>query len=197
MKNRLSFLILIPLIIGPSQPDSAYTELSLAAGRGQYAYADCSEHYPVSFVDAGVKIEQNFQSPWRMGLSLSVIRRQNSTIVFGYPDLAYDSKYFSLGTTGLRVGPEDVLYIEASIADQVPVFSGKGLGRWGVGGYISNWDTHLWIGQNAGPYDRPGLAGQIDFPLATNHYLFLNGRVGKSRSITEYGLSTGLRIVMP
>jgi hypothetical protein len=194
MKNRLSFLILIPLALGSSQPDSAYTELSLGAGRGQYAHINCSE---VSFVDAGVRVVHNFQSPWRIGLSISVIRRQNSTTAFAFPDLAYDSKYFSLGTTGLRVGPKDLLYIEVSFADQVPTFSGKGLAHWGVGGYISSWDTQLWLGQNAGPYDQPGLAGQIDFPIATNYYLFFNGRTGKSHSITEYGVSTGLRIVMP
>jgi len=96
-----------------------------------------------------------------------------------YPDLALDFRYFSLGTTGLRLGSEDDIYGEVSILDQVPVYSGKGLARIGVGLKAAE-DTHVWIGLNTLPYYATGVAGQSIFQCPRIVSLFINGRYGNT-----------------
>ena len=186
-------IILAPYLIGMSPADSSFNEYALGVGSGQYASYDCSGNpHTNSLVDVGFKASHKFESHFRTGASLSVYSINGTIYCFGYPDLAFDAKYFSIGTTGIRLGSEDILYGELSFFDQVPYFSGKGCARIGVGMNVYE-NTHLWIGKNTIPYDRPAWAGQIEFPISSGQFLFFNGRYGLSTDIPEYGFSIGTK----
>jgi hypothetical protein len=188
-----SVIILAPYFIGMSPADSSYTEYTLGAGSGQYASYDCSgRSYTNSLLDVGFKVSHKYKSHFRAGASLSVYSMNGAIHCIGYPDLAFDAKYFSFGTTGIRLGSEDIIYGELSFLDQVPYFTGKGCARIGVGMNVYE-NTHLWIGRSAIPYDRPAWAGQIEFPISSGQFLFFNGRYGLSTNIPEYGLSVGTK----
>ena len=190
----LYFLLLAPYLVGWTPADSSYDEYSFGVGTGQYASHDCAGNaHSNSFGDVGGKITHKFEAPFRVGLSTSIVSNDVKTTVIPYPDLALDLKYFSLGTTGLRVGLENETYGEVSFLDQVPLFSGKGGFRIGMGLKATE-NTRLWLGVNSFPYKAKGLVGQIDFPLSANHFLFINGRYGESRGVPEYGFSVGTRI---
>jgi hypothetical protein len=192
--KMLSFLILAPYIFGSSPADSSFAEYAFGIGGGQYATYDCSgQAHPNSIVDVGVKVTHKFESPFRIGLGVSVFSLNGKTSAIPYPDLALDFKYFSLGTTGIRVGVEGGPYGEISVLDQVPFFSGKGCIRMGVGMKTSEY-TRLWLGVNTFPYNKNALAGQFDFPITNNQFLFFNGRYGESDGVPEYGFSVGTRI---
>jgi len=192
----LSVLILAPYIAGPSPADSSFSEYSFGAGGGQYATYDCSgQAHPNSIADIGVKVTHKFEAPFRIGASASVVSFNGRTNVIPYPDLAFDFKYFSLGTTGIRVGSEDGYYAELSAFDQVPLFTGKGFLRAGAG-MRPGANTRLWLGVNTFPYHKTAFAGQLDFPITNNQFLFFNGRFGESGGVHEYGFSFGTRIRM-
>jgi hypothetical protein len=192
--DKLSFLFLTPYIVGWSSADSSFSEYSVGLGGGQYASYDCAGNaHANSFADAGVKLTHKFEAPFRVGVSTSVIPHDGQSGFIAYPDLALDFKYFSLGTTGLRLGAADDIYGEVSILDQVPFCSGKGFVRAGVGMRAAE-DMHLWLGVNTYPYYASGLAGQVDLPLSSNQFMFINGRYGGSGGVTEYGFSIGTRI---
>jgi hypothetical protein len=192
--KKLSFLILVPYIVGSAPADSSFDEYAFGIGGGQYATYDCSgQAHPNSLVDAGVKVTHKFEAPFRVGLAASVGSLNGKTGVMPYPDLALDFKYFSLGTTGIRIGLEDGPYGEFSCLDQVPFFSGKGCFRLGMGLKPTE-NTRLWVGVNSLPYRNTGMAGQLDFPVSSNQFLFINGRYGESGGVPEYGISLGTRI---
>ena len=192
--EKLSFLILTPYIVGWDSPDSAFTEYSMGLGGGQYATYDCSGNvHSNSFADAGMKVTHKFEAPFRVGLSASLIPNGGQPAFFAYPDLALDFKYFSLGTTGLRLGAEDDLYGEISFLDQIPYSSGRGFVRAGVGMRAAE-GTSVWLGVNTMPYNSPGLAGQVDFPISSAQSMFINGRYGESGGVSEYGFSVGTRL---
>jgi hypothetical protein len=189
----LSFLFLAPYLVGWSPADTSFDEYSVGLGGGQYTYQDCSgKAHSNSFSDAGVKVTHKFAAPFRVGVSASLITNNGNTVLFPYPDLALDFRYISLGTTGLRIGLEDGTYGEVSFLDQVPYFSGKGFARIGMGVKVKE-NTRVWLGLNSYPYLGSGIAGQVDVPLFTNHFLFINGRYGESGGLSEYGLSAGVR----
>ena len=192
LKN-LSFILLIPYIFSVAPPDSSFTEFALGLGTGQYAAHDCSGPHPKTFTDVGFKMTHKFEGPFRVGLIVNPIFSGSRGGVIPYPDLALDWKYFSLGTTGVRVGRLDDIYGELAIGDQVPAFSGRGFVRYGVGWTVADWDTRFWLGQNELPYSQ-GWAGQVDFPVGPGKYVFVNGRLGNYAGIQEYGISIGLRI---
>jgi hypothetical protein len=191
-----SFLILAPYIVGMTPADSTYDEYSFGAGGGQYAEQDCSGIHKNSIVDIGIKATHKYESPFRTGINASIYSVNGKLRVMAWPDLAFDKKYFSIGTTGIRLGPEDILYGEFSFLDQVPLCTGKGCFRTGFGMRLAD-DTRLWIGKNIIPYNRDGWAGQLEFPLTSTQYLFVNGRYGESYNIPEYGFSIGTRIRLP
>ena len=192
--QTLPFLILTPYILGSSPADSSFDEYSFGVGGGQYASYDCAGvAHPNSFGDAGVKFTHKFEGPFRIGLAVSGISANGNSGGIPYPDLALDYKYFSVGTTGVRVGSEDGTYGEISVFDQVPFFSGRGCFRMGVG-FKPTESTRLWLGVNTFPYMKNGIAGQFDFLVSNNQFLFINGRGGQSGSVSEYGFSIGTRI---
>lgn len=192
-------MFLFPYIVG-FIPDStsSYTETLVGIGGGQYVYHDCSGAHTQGFADAGLYYGKKYESPFRLGISAGgwAAGKQGSA-AFIYPDLALDWQYFSLGTTGVRIGSQQKFYLEGKWLDQPPFLSGKGMMRFGIGGKLNESETRLWIGANAVPYNAIGFATQIEFPLKENQYLFLNGRYGKDKisNFDEFGFSVGMRIV--
>ena len=130
--RTLLLLLLAPYIVGFTPDDTSYTDIAFGLGAGQYHYSDCSNSYRQSYRDIGVKVTHK-ESHVRVGLSAGLTSLTRSITGFAYPDLAYDPGTFSIGTTGLRIGREDNLYGEISVADQIPFYSGKGFARVGVG----------------------------------------------------------------
>jgi len=191
-----SFAILLPYTVQYSASDSAYDEIKVGAGNGQYVVQDCSGVHIRSFADAGAAITHKFESPFRIGAHAfgGVAGDNGSPFVFVYPDLALDFKNFSFGTTGLRIGNLDKFYFEIASMDQPPPFSGKGAMRLGVGFGDIHPLSRFWIGTNVIPYNNLGVATQIEFPMHDNQYLFINGRYGTYVDLPEYGISLGLRI---
>jgi hypothetical protein len=191
----LYFLLFAPYLIGWTPADSSFYEFSVGAGGGQYASYGCSGKtiHIHTFGDVGIKMIHKFEAPFRVGLNTFIVSDVGHTNAMPYPDLALDLKYFSLGTTGIRVGSENGTYGEISFLDQVPIYSGKGFLRIGVGMKATE-NTRFWLGLNTLPYYTRGLAGQIDFPLSTNQFIFINGRYGITAGVPEYGLSAGTRI---
>lgn len=190
--------LFFPYIFGFS-PDStsSYTQTLIGIGGGQYVYHDCSGAHTQNFGDVGVYSGRKFEGPYRVGLSVGGWKAGDGILGLVYPDLAFDWKYFSFGTTGLRIGANDDLYFESKWLDQPPFLSGRGLFRSGIGGTIKETGTRFWIGGNAVPYNNFGVAAQIELPFEKNTFLFLNGRYGKDKtsSFDEYGFSVGMRFI--
>ncbi|MGD0589938.1 MAG: hypothetical protein ABSA44_03955 [Bacteroidota bacterium] len=186
-------LFLAPYIVGFAPQDSSYTEWQIGAGGGQYTYEDCSGEHTSHFYDAGIRVTTKLKSPWRLGASISAIPSNGSLTVFGYPDFAYDNGFFSLGTTGLRVGYLERTFFEIKGLDEIPYTTGKGLFRIGMGTPITQNGTRIWMGANVGVYQSLGFGTSLEFPLQENYSLSLTGRYGEHNSIPEYGISLGLK----
>ena len=190
-----SFAILLPYTIQYSDT-SSYDEFTFGAGAGKYAYSDCSGIHASSFSDAGATVTHKFNAPFRIGVHAFVgeLENKGSTVAFAYPDLALDLNYLSIGTTGIRVGSLERMYIELAALDQPPIFSGKGALRLGVGFGPTGPFSRFWIGTNGIPYSNLGLATQWEFRLQDNEFIFFNGRYGTYLKLPEYGVSVGIRL---
>lgn len=193
-------MLLSPYIVGFAHPDStnSYSEIMFGLGHGQYVYHDCAGAHIQPFTDGGVYVGKKFEGPYRIGLSAGLWNLYgNGNRGLAFPDLALDWHYFSIGTTGVRLGVHDDLYLESKWLDQPPYLSGKGLARFGIGFNLKESSTRYWIGGNVIPYSNFGFAAQIEFPWDENKFLFLNGRLGKDKEsgYDEYGISLGMRIV--
>ena len=192
-------LLLFTSYLAAQNPTHASSdEFSLGCGGGHSDRWFDATSEVTNFFEFGWRYTHKFESPFRVGLALSISK---GFFVVGpiyiWPDLAIDFQYFSVGTTGVRLGSRDFLYGEISLLDEIPLLSGKGLLRIGGGWKIPNWDTRIWLGMNRYPFRDYGWATQIDFPLSSGEYLFLNGRIGQSRrSKSEYGASIGIRTVV-
>ena len=186
-------LFLAPYIVGFAPQDSSYTEWHIGAGSGQYTYDDCNGTHTSRFNDAGVRITKKFESPWRLGASISAIPSDGHLKVFGWPDLAIDNGIFSIGTTGLRVGYLERTFFEMKFLDEIPYTTGRGLFRIGMGTPITQNGTRIWMGANIGVYQNWGFGTSLEFPLQANYSLSLTGRYGEYNSIPEYGISLGLK----
>ncbi len=142
-------------------------------------------------------LEKKFEAPVKIGVSIAGIQVENRIDGFIYPDLALEWKYFSLGTTGLRLGSRSEFYFEGKIFDRPPFFPGRGLFHAGFGGKLKNSDINLWGGVGVFPYNDLGITGQIEIPYSDNLFLYFNGRYGIERKsgMDEFGLSIGARLV--
>ena len=190
------FLLLYPYIVGFSHPDSittSFTEESFGIGTGQYGYKDCSGVHSAQYGDVGVKVSHKFEAPFRTGLLVGVFNSSEKTTPIIFPDLAFDSKYFEFGTTGIRIGNKNKLYVQASVLHDVPPVSGKGFINLGTGFYAGE-EYRYWIGTNLFYYSKPGLAAQFEMPYSENTFIFFNGRIGSFEGVTEYGISIGMRL---
>jgi hypothetical protein len=193
-------LLLSPYIVGFTNQDStsnSFIETSYGIGGGQYIYHDCSGSHKQGFFDAGIYSGKKYEGPYRLGISAGGWNAgEKGSRLFIFPDLALDWKYFSVGTTGVRFGTKSG-YLEGKWLDSPPFLSGKGALRMGIGGELKTSLSRYWIGTNIMPYNTPGLALQLEFPLKEKRFLFLNGRYGRDETsgLEEYGLSVGMRVV--
>jgi len=190
-------ILLSPYFVGFTETDSGYTDIKFGAGGGQYVYQDCSGSHTQKFGDAGAAVVRKFEGPYRIGVSAGGWDAgKRGSYAIAYPDLALDWEYFSIGTTGIRLGSLKQMYVEAKGLDEPPYFSGKGFIRLGFGGVLEKPFSNFWIGTNGVPYNSLGLAAQIEFPFAENNFVFLTGRLGNDQKsgFSEYGVSVGLRI---
>ncbi len=112
---------------------------------------------------------------------------------FFWPDLALDFQYLSLGTTGVRLGPSDFLYGEVAWANAVPIFSGKGAVRAGIGFPLHGSFRSIWLGANVIPYSKPGAACQLEYLMTPTQSIVFAGRYGEYKQRPEFGVSLGLR----
>lgn len=196
----LIFLLLSPYVVGFSSPDSAtaYSEIMYGIGTGQYVYHDCSGAHKQRFTDAGLYAGKKFEGPYRIGVAASGwVLNGEGLRGFAYPDLALDWQHFSVGTTGIRIGARNAFYFESRLFDQAPLLSGKGSVRFGIGGKLDNPFSNFWVGGNVLPYNRLGLAAQLEFAWSEHTYLFMNGRFGKDNesNFSEFGFSVGMRVI--
>src|SRR5438093_13233830 len=104
-KNFLPILLLGPYLISFAPSDSSYTDTEFGGGLGQYRYADCEGATPRHYGDVGLKLTHKNDGFFRYGLLFDVPfsfeRNASYTFPVVYSDLAFDSPYFSLGTTGM------------------------------------------------------------------------------------------------
>jgi|GEM_PF-2105926 len=193
------FLLLSPYIVGFSNQDStstSYTETSFGAGGGQYVYHDCSGAHTQHFADLGIYTGRKYEGPYRLGISVGGWSAgERGTLFFLFPDLAFDWKYFSIGTTGVRLGSRSG-YLEGKWLDSPPFLSGKGAFRAGIGGDLPSPFSRYWIGTNVFLYNTPGISLQLEFPIQEEQFLYLNGRLGRDKQsgLEEYGVSIGIRV---
>lgn len=190
-------ILLFPYIAGfTSDSTSSYSDVTIGLGTGQYVFEDCSGVHSRKFTDAGVTLTKKHDGPFRTGLLLGgVVMDGGDGFVFLYPDLALDWQYFSLGTTGVRIGDRNDLYAEGGWLNDAPLNSGKGVLHGGIGGRSSAAGARWWVGTNIIPYREPGLAVRYEFPYSEHSFLILNGRIGTSQGRDEYGFSVGMRFI--
>jgi hypothetical protein len=193
------FIFLFPYIVGfTSDSTTSHFETLLGIGTGQYVYHDCSGVHTQQFNDVGIYIGKKFEGPYRLGLSAGAWSEGNrGTHALAFPDLALDWEQFSFGTTGIRFGSQNNIYLEGRWLDQPPFLTGNGALRAGFGFKFKEYDSRIWLGANVYPYNTPGVAAQIEFSFYENKYLFLNGRYGNDveSRLPEYGISIGMRII--
>ncbi len=194
----IALLFLYPYIIGFSSDSTlAYSEISIGAGTGQYVYHDCSGTHTKKFNDAGISFTKKFEGPLRIGFGIGTYpHKKTSWNWIAVPDLALDWREFSIGTTGLRLGAEDNLYIDLRVGAHPPYASGSGIIRSGVGWTVRETSAKFWLGANVIPYNNSGLAAQIDFPVGERTFLYIDGRFGQDKQSrrNEFGVAAGIRL---
>ena len=91
----------------------------------------------------------------------------------------------------LRLGNLNTYYIDASLYQTMPLFSG-GIFKIGIG---SNKHPEFgwWIGTGAGIYDRAGFMAKTNIRLQPDLFLDTFLRLGSSENISEYSVGLGLR----
>ena len=124
-----SILMLTPYLVSYNPEDSSFTDVGFGGGYGQYRYEDCNGSGPRRFGDVGFSITHKTDGAFRYGLQAGVpfYRNSSGSILFplAYPDLAFDSRYVSFGTTGLRVGDLDHFYVSVGLLNHVPLYTGE------------------------------------------------------------------------
>ncbi len=195
----LSVLALTPYLVSYNPEDSSFTDIEFGGGTGQYRYEDCHGSGPQKFGDVGFKYTHKTAGPFRYGLLVGIPfynsnERHSYLFPLPYPDVAFDSRYVSLGTTGLRVGDLNQFYLSVGLANKVPLYTGRGFLNAGAGIHPGSLVSDIWMGVNAGPYQSLSFAMNPEFQISEDRFLFFSARYGESRGVSEYGLSIGMRI---
>jgi len=189
--------LLSPLIFTPAEDDSGYTDAWFAAAGGRFAEPGCNSTIERPFQELGVKVSHKARAPFRYGLQLGVARfggSGRSVGAFAWPELAFDSKHFSLGTMGMRIGNLDDVYVNGGFFNGVPQFA-HGLFELGVGGKLDGSVSRFWVGATGLPYSALGPTARLDFPLGDDGgSLFLLGHYGNFHGHNEFALGVGYRV---
>lgn len=189
--------LLSPLIFTPIDGDSSYTDAWFAVAGGRYVEPGCNNTIERPFQEVGVKVSRKMSGPFRVGMELSVanvVGPEWNTRVWAWPELAFDSRYVSLGTMGMRVGSLDDFYINGGLFNGVPQFA-HGMIELGVGGKLDEPVSRFWVGVTGGPYAAFGPTARLDIPITNaGGSLFLLGHYGTFRGHNEYAVGLGYRL---
>jgi hypothetical protein len=189
--------LLTPLIFSPAEDDSSYTDAWFAAAGGRFAEPGCNSTTERPFQEFGVKVSHKSLVPFRYGMQMGIARFGGSGRALGvwaWPELAFDAKYVSLGTMGLRVGSIDDVYVNAGVFNGVPQFA-HGVVEFGVGGKLDGPLSRFWIGATGLPYAALGPTARLDFSIDdAGGSLFVLGHYGNYLGHNEYALGLGYRL---
>jgi hypothetical protein len=189
--------LLTPLIFTPAEDDSSYTDAWFAAAGGRFAEPGCNSTIERPFQELGAKISHKSSSPFRYGMQMGIAHfggSRNAVGVWAWPELALDTKYFSLGTMGMRIGSLDNMYVNAGLFNGVPQFA-HGVVELGVGGKLNGPLSRFWVGATGLPYMALGPTARLDFPLGdAGGSLFVLGHYGNYLGHNEYALGLGYRL---
>jgi len=95
----------------------------------------------------------------------------------------------------LRIGNRQKFYFSTQYLNNVPLFSGGGIGDIGFG-FGSEVSRNLtWIGASIGPYQNMGISLKQDIQASEKFDILLRGRAGVIEDNFEGGFSAGLRIL--
>jgi len=203
--------------------DSSVTSLMIAAGAGSYAEVSRGCEGQVlskeqrRYRDLGFAASHGFEGPLEVGVRATVLRRmpgyEDDEIVWN-PNVSVEGRHvgFGLGYVSnadrpvsdefdiwpvsghLRFGSPTKMYFSVHALEDVPLVSGGGTVRSGIG-FRPSRAVDAWVGLGYGPpYDKPGF--QVKSTIHLNSILDLNasGRLGRSEGQSENAGSLGLSI---
>lgn len=220
----LSMAVLAPLVVDMQRtdPDSAVTSFMVAAGGGTWADVTrgCNgvvraEEEP--YRDMGFGVNHRFGRPLEVGLRATVLRRMSGYkdgSVLWNPNFSVEGRAtgFGLGYVSdtqagypenedlspvsghLRFGSLAKTYFSLHVSEDVPLISGGGVTRLGVGFHPGR-AGGVWVGIGTpAPYDKPGLA--VKTTIHVNPMLDFNasGRLGSSEGKAENAGAVGLTV---
>jgi len=203
--------------------DSSVTSVMIAAGAGSYAEVSRGCHGEVlskeqrRYRDLGFAASHGFEGPLEVGVRASLLRRmpgyEDGTVMWN-PNVAVEGRHvgFGLGYVSnadqplsdefdiwpvsghLRFGTLSGLHFSVHALEDVPLVSGGGTVRSGIG-FRPSRAVDAWVGMGYGPpYDKPGF--QLKSTVHLNSMLDLNGsaRLGSSEGQSENAGSLGLTV---
>ena len=207
--------------------DSASTSLMVSVGAGSYAAVTrgCDNQVLTrekrNFRDAGFELHHDTPGPLEFGVRGTVLRHMpgvGDNSVRLNPNFSVEGDNFGAGVglvTGtrnddredldlwpvsghVRFGPKfGRFYVSMHALEDVPLVSGGGAFRAGLGFRPSN-RVETWVGYSSpDPYDNSGLVFLSNLHLNRNLSLNLAGRVGASAAIDENAGAIGITYRFP
>ena len=172
------------------------------------------------FKDMGASVEHKFSSPVRLGVravALDDLHPDAQPLerrVLWNPHVSLDWKEFSIGggyvfrpdvfgevtedfnvpsfSAHIRFGDPDKTAFAVRVFEDVPAFSGSGVGTIGVElRPARSWELMVGAG-TPDPYDHFGFVTKSRIGITRSLRLDLGGRLGGSQGIAEMGLNAGL-----
>jgi hypothetical protein len=206
-----------------THPDSSVTSFMIAAGGGTYAdvtrgcQGEVLKAEGKAYRDLGFGVNHRVVGPMELGLRATVFRRMpghKDGSVLWNPNFSIEERGagFGLGiipnktpdypedddlspiSGHLRFGSLAKTYFSLHVSEDVPLISGGGVARLGVGFHPTR-AVDLWLGMGTPlPYDKPGLL--VKSTLHMNPMLDLNatGRLGSSEGKAENAGAVGLTV---
>ncbi len=95
----------------------------------------------------------------------------------------------------LRIGHKERSYFSTQYLNNVPLFSGGGMGDLGFGFGSTESRNLTWVGLSIGPYQGMGISLKQDIQASENIDILLRGRAGVIEDNFEGGFSAGLRML--
>ena len=174
-------------------------KIGLAAGKTNalLGYAKISNYqYGQSMVYSTGKVQRTLEyvtpslgfETEPIGIELGVLCSTNGQEL-GWPG-AEDSKQSFAGS--IRFGKKDKFHFTAGYCQNMPLFSGGGLGDAGFSFPVSHGASSVWIGLGAIPYDGLVFSFKGDIVL-TDHIAFTPRASFKAGDAVEYGYALGVR----
>jgi len=219
----LSMAVLAPLAVDVSSRDSSVTSFMVAAGGGSYAEVTRGCQGEVlsadqrRYRDMGYAVNHKFVGLVNVGVRATVLRRMvgyRDGSVMWNPNASLEGTHvgFGLGYVSnadrpnsdefdiwpvsghLRVGRLSRLYYSIHALEDVPLVSGGGTIRSGIG-FRPGRLVDVWAGLGYGPpYDKPGFEARSAVHLNSMLDLNASGRLSSSEGRSENAGSLGLTV---